>query len=180
VGAHYDTKDIPGFVGANDGASGTAIAAQLARSIRRPRHTVRFVFFDGEESPPGSDDFEQDGLRGSRVAADAFADARAMVLLDFVGDRRLSIPREANSNPGLWRKLRAAAQRVGAGRVFPEGSARVVFDDHIPFQDAGVPSIDLIDFDFPCFHRRCDDMSAVSQRSVDAVGETMTELLRTL
>jgi hypothetical protein len=180
VGAHYDTKDLPGFVGANDGASGTAIAAQLARSIKRPRHTVRFVFFDGEESPRGSDDFEQDGLRGSRVAADAFADARAMVLLDFVGDRRLSIPREANSNPGLWRKLRAAAQRVGAGRVFPEGGAGPVLDDHIPFQDAGVPSIDLIDFDFPCFHRRCDDMSAVSERSVDAVGETMTELLKAL
>lgn len=180
VGAHYDTKDLPGFVGANDGASGTAIAAQLARSIKRPRHTVRFMFFDGEESPRGSDDFEQDGLRGSRVAADAFADARAMVLLDFVGDRRLSIPREANSNPGLWRKLRAAAQRVGAGRVFPERGAGPVLDDHIPFQDAGVPSIDLIDFDFPCFHRRCDDMSAVSERSVDAVGETMTELLKAL
>jgi glutaminyl-peptide cyclotransferase len=180
VGAHYDTKDIPGFVGANDGASGTAVAAQLARSVRRPRHTVRFVFFDGEESPRGSDDFEQDGLRGSRVAAGAFADARAMVLLDFVGDRRLSIPREARSNPGLWRKLRAAAQRVGAGRVFPEGRAGAVLDDHIPFQDAGVPAIDLIDFDFPCFHRRCDDMSAVSERSVDAVGETIAELLRTL
>jgi glutaminyl-peptide cyclotransferase len=180
VGAHYDTKDIPGFVGANDGASGTAIAAQLARSIRRPRHTVRFVFFDGEESPRGSDDFEQDGLRGSKVAAEAFADARAMVLLDFVGDSRLSIPREANSNPGLWRKLRAAAQRVGAGRVFPEGGAGPVLDDHISFQDAGVPSIDLIDFDFPCFHRRCDDMSAVSERSVDAVGETMAELLKAL
>jgi glutaminyl-peptide cyclotransferase len=180
VGAHYDTKDIPGFVGANDGASGTAIAAQLARSIRRPRHTVRFVFFDGEESPRGSDDFEQDGLRGSKVAAEAFADARAMVLLDFVGDSRLSIPREANSNPGLWRKLRAAAQRVGAERVFPEGGAGPVLDDHIPFQDAGVPSIDLIDFDFPCFHRRCDDMSAVSERSVDAVGETMAELLKAL
>jgi glutaminyl-peptide cyclotransferase len=180
VGAHYDTKDLPGFVGANDGASGTAIAAQLARSIRRPRHTVRFVFFDGEESPRGSDDFEQDGLRGSKVAAEAFADARAMVLLDFVGDSRLSIPREANSNPGLWRKLRTAAQRVGAGRVFPEGGAGPVLDDHIPFQDAGVPSIDLIDFDFPCFHRRCDDMSAVSERSVDAVGETMAELLKAL
>jgi glutaminyl-peptide cyclotransferase len=180
VGAHYDTKDISGFVGANDGASGTALAAELARSIRRPRHTLRFVFFDGEESPRGSDDFERDGLRGSKVGAAAFADARAMVLLDFVGDRRLSIPREANSNPGLWRKLRAAAQRVGAGRVFPDERAGAVLDDHIPFQDAGVPSIDLIDFNFPCFHRRCDDMSAVSERSVDAVGETMAELLRTL
>jgi glutaminyl-peptide cyclotransferase len=180
VGAHYDTKDIPGFVGANDGASGTAVAAQLARSIRRPRHTVQFIFFDGEESPRGSNDFEEDGLRGSKVAAPAFADARAMVLLDFVGDRNLSIPREANSDPALWRKLRAAGRRVGAGSVFPDRLSGSVLDDHIPFIDAGVPAIDLIDFTFPCWHRRCDDMSAVSQRSVNAVGETVYELLRGL
>jgi hypothetical protein len=182
VGAHYDTKDIPGFVGANDGASGTAVAAQLARSIRRPRHTVRFVFFDGEESPGGTPDrdFEETGLRGSKVAAQTFSDARAMVLLDFVGDKRLSIPRDAGSNPALWRQLRAAAGRVGAGPVFPDERAGAVIDDHVPFRDAGVPSIDLIDFRFPCWHRRCDDMSAVSERSVDAVGETIIELLRAL
>jgi glutaminyl-peptide cyclotransferase len=181
VGAHYDTKEIRGFVGANDGASGTAVVAELARTIRRPRHTVRFVFFDGEESPGGgSENFEEEGLRGSKVAAEAFADARAMVLLDFVGDRRLSIPREANSDPGLWLKLRTAARRVGAGPAFPSGSTGSVLDDHIPFLEAGVPSIDLIDFTFPCWHRRCDDMSAVSQRSVNAVGETVYELLRTL
>jgi Peptidase family M28 len=180
VGAHYDTKDIPGFVGANDGASGTAVVAELARTIRRPRHTVQFVFFDGEESPRGSDDFEADGLRGSKVAAPAFADARAMVLLDFVGDRRLSIPREGNSDPLLWRRLRAAARRVGAGPVFPDRTSGNVLDDHIPFLDAGVPSIDLIDLTFPCWHRRCDNMSAVSERSVDAVGETVHELLKSL
>ena len=182
VGAHYDTKDIPGFVGANDGASGTAVAAQLARSIRRPRHTVKFVFFDGEESPRGTpeDEFEDRGLRGSKVAAQAFADARAMVLLDFVGDRRLTIHYEDNSNRALWRKLRGAAGRVGALEVFPRGDQGPVSDDHVPFTEAGVPSIDLIDFDFPCWHRRCDDMSAVSARSVNAVGETIYELLKTL
>jgi glutaminyl-peptide cyclotransferase len=182
VGAHYDTKDLSGFVGANDGGSGTAIAAQLARTIRRPRHTVRFVFFDGEESPRGtpSGDFEEEGLRGSRAAAEAFRDARAMVLLDMVGDRRLAIRYEDNSSPGLWRKLRAAARRVGALEVFPQGDQGPVSDDHIPFLDRGVPSIDLIDFDFPCWHRRCDDMSAVSAQSVNAVGETIYELLKTL
>jgi glutaminyl-peptide cyclotransferase len=182
VGAHYDTKDIPGFVGANDGASGTAIVTQLARTIRRPRHTIQFVLFDGEESPRGTSDadFEEEGLRGSRVAARAFRDARAMVLLDFVGDRRLSIPREANSRPGLWRRLRAAAQRVGASRVFPAETSGPVLDDHVPFLRVGVPAIDLIDFGFGCFHRRCDDLSAVSERSVDAVGESVYELVRTL
>jgi hypothetical protein len=182
VAAHYDTKDIRGFVGANDGASGTAVVAQLARKLRRPRHTIRFVFFDGEEAPRGVPDsrFAEEGLRGSKVAAPAFADARAMILLDFVGDRRLSIPRESYSDPRLWRRLRAAARRVGAGRTFPSGVANGVLDDHIPFIQEGVRSIDLIDFDFPCWHRRCDNMSAVSERSVDAVGETMVELLKTL
>ena len=182
VGAHYDTKDIPRFVGANDGASGTAVVTQLARTIRRPRHTVHFILFDGEESPRGTPDadFEEKGLRGSKVAARAFRDARAMVLLDFVGDRRLRIPREGYSRPGLWRRLRAAAKRVGAGRVFPNETQGAILDDHIPFLRQGVPAIDLIDFDFPCFHRRCDNLSAVSQRSVDVVGETVLELLRTL
>jgi glutaminyl-peptide cyclotransferase len=182
VGAHYDTKDLPGFLGANDGASGTAVVAQLARSIRRPRHTIRFVFFDGEESPRGvpAAAFERRGLRGSKVAAPAFRDARAMVLLDFVGDRSLSIPREGYSRPGLWRKLRAAARRVGAGRVFPNELQGSIADDHLPFLREGVPAINLIDFDFPCWHRSCDDLTVVSERSLDAVGETVYELLRTL
>ena len=182
VGAHYDTKDIPGFVGANDGASGTAVVAQLARTIRRPRHTIHFVFFDGEESPRGTpdEDFQEEGLRGSKVAAAAFSKARAMVLLDFVGDRELTIRYESNSSAALWRRLRDAARRAGAIRFFPEGNQGAISDDHIPFLRRGVPSIDLIDFDFPCWHRRCDDMSAVSARSVNAVGETVVRLVRAL
>jgi hypothetical protein len=182
VGAHYDTKDLPGFVGANDAASGTAVVRQLARTIkpRTVRPTLIFIFFDGEESPPGSEDFERDGLRGSKVAARAFSHAEAMVLLDFVGEKNLSVTREGYSNRRLWARLRSAAQRVGAGRTFPPRTGSYVSDDHIPFQQAGVPSIDLIDFDFPCWHRRCDDLSVVSARSLDAVGETMIEFLRGL
>jgi glutaminyl-peptide cyclotransferase len=184
VGAHYDTKDIPGFVGANDSASGTAVVTQLARTVkpRRFRRTIVFVLFDGEESPRGTPEaeFEQEGLRGSRVAARRYRRARAMVLLDFVGERRLRIPREANSSIRLWRRLRSVARRVGAGRVFPDETSDAVSDDHIPFIARGVPSIDLIDFDFACFHRLCDDLSAVSPRSLDAVGETVYELLRRL
>jgi glutaminyl-peptide cyclotransferase len=180
VGAHYDTKDLPGFVGANDGASGTAVVRQLARTIkpRTVRPTLVFIFFDAEESPRESIDFHRDGLQGSKVAAPVYRRAEAMVLLDFVGDRNLSLPRESNSTPRLWRRLRAAAIRVGAGRVFPNRTSGAVADDHIPFLQAGVPSIDLIDFDFPCWHRTCDNMSVVSVRSLDAVGETMIEFLR--
>jgi glutaminyl-peptide cyclotransferase len=182
VGAHYDTKDAPGFVGANDGAAGTAIVTQLARTLRRPRSTLVFVLFDGEESPRGTPDldFEQKGLRGSRVAARRYRYADAMVLLDFVGDRRLRIPREGSSDPALWGRLRAAARRAGAGGVFPDATSGSILDDHTPFLEQGVPAMDLIDFDFPCFHRRCDDLSAVSERSLDSVGETVRGLVASL
>jgi hypothetical protein len=180
VGAHYDTKDIPGFVGANDGASGTAVVTELARTVRRPRHTIHFILFDGEESPRGSNNFYRDGLRGSKVAARRYRDARAMVLLDFVGERGLRIPREGYSNERLWERLRRAAREVGAGGVFPDSTQGAVQDDHLPFLEEGVPAIDLIDFDFSCFHRRCDDLSVVSRRSLDAVGETVLRMLASL
>ena len=178
VGAHYDTKDIPGFVGANDGASGTASVLELARTFRprQLRPTVVFAFFDGEESIPGTS-FAATGLRGSRRAAPRFAHAEAMILLDFVGDKRLRIPRELYSDPVLWARLRLAAARVGAAPVFPNATQPPVLDDHVPFLRRGVPAINLIDFDFPCWHRRCDNLSAVSARSLDLVGETVVALL---
>ena len=180
VGAHYDTKDIDGFVGANDSASGTAVVTELARTVKRPRHTIHFILFDGEESPRGSDDLRRDGLRGSRVAAARLRSARAMVLLDFVGDKRLRIPREGYSVAGLWKRLRAAARRVGAERSFPDDNEQAILDDHVPFLEEGVPAIDLIDWDFDCFHRTCDDLSAVSERSLDVTGETVLQLIRGL
>jgi glutaminyl-peptide cyclotransferase len=182
VGAHYDTKDIPGFVGANDAASGTAVVTQLARTIKRPRHTIHFILFDGEESPRGTPDslFAEAGLRGSKVAAPRYRDARAMVLLDFVGEKRLRIPREGSSNAALWERLRRSARRVGAGAVFPPTTQGAILDDHLPFLQEGVPAIDLIDFDFSCFHKTCDDLSVVSERSLDAVGETVLNLLASL
>jgi glutaminyl-peptide cyclotransferase len=185
VGAHYDTKEIPGFLGAVDGASGTAVATQLARQIRprELRPTVVFLMFDGEEAPAGTpdDQFARYGIRGSKAAAPRYKHAEAMILLDFVGEKGLRIPRESYSNAGLWQRLRAAARKVGVGKVFPaEDLGGGIQDDHLPFIEQGVPSIDLIDFDFPCWHRRCDDLSRVSERSLDASGETVYQLLRTL
>ncbi len=182
VAAHYDTKDIPGFVGANDGAGGTAVLVQLARTIK-PRTiapSVVFLALDGEETPVGVPDqeFLQKGIRGARVAAPIYRKAKAMILLDFVADKNLVIPREGFSDKALWERLRQAAARVGVGSVFPDETSGPVEDDHYPFSKEGVPSIDLIDFDFPCWHRTCDDLSAVSRLSIDAVGETMVELLR--
>lgn len=184
VGAHYDTKEIDGFVGANDGAGGTAALIELARGIK-PRTigpTIVWIAFDGEEAPgpESSEDFEQRGIRGSKVAAREYADAEAMILLDFIADKRLSTPREGNSDIALWDKLRAAARRAGTARHYPNETRGPISDDHIPFIRKGVPSIDLIDFDFPCFHKTCDDLSAVSRASLDVSGETVRELLASL
>ena len=184
VAAHYDTKDIPGFVGANDGASGTAVVTQLAHGIRprQLRPTVVFALFDGEEAPAGTPEgeFARYGLRGSKVAARHYSKAEALILLDFVGQRNLRIRREANSDAGLWRRLRAAARRAGVGHVFPAGTGPGILDDHTPFTRRGVAAIDLIDFGYSCFHKVCDDLSQISPRSLDATGEAVRELLPTL
>ena len=184
VGAHYDTKDLPGFVGAIDGASGTAVVMELARIVKPGAlgPTVVFVLFDGEESPAGApdSDFVHEGIRGSRAFAPGFRTAEAMILLDFVGNKQLVLRREGLSDARLWAKLRAAAARAGVGSVFPAATQGGVLDDHYPFLQEGVPSIDLIDFDFACWHRTCDDLSQVSPESLDATGEAVYELLRSL
>jgi glutaminyl-peptide cyclotransferase len=184
VAAHYDTKDLPGFVGANDGAGGTAAVLEIARAIarvERPANAppIHFALFDGEESPDDSQDFYTSGLRGSKPYARRHAhELRAMVLLDFVAEADdMLIPREESSDIGLWARLRAAARRVGAQRVFPDVPGPAVIDDHTPFLRRGVPAIDLIDFTFDCWHKPCDDMTAVSELSLDLVGETVVQML---
>jgi hypothetical protein len=184
VAAHYDTKDIPGFVGANDGASGTAAVLEIARvmqKVRRPAGAppLRFVLFDGEESPDDSKDFYSTGLRGSKYYARRFADrTRALILLDFVAEKGgMRIPREDSSHIGMWDRLRAASRKVGAQSAFPDDTAGAVLDDHTPFLRRGVPAIDLIDFTFDCWHKTCDDMNAVSARALDLTGETVIQML---
>jgi hypothetical protein len=184
VAAHYDTKDIPGFVGANDGAGGTAAVLEIARVLEKGKRPagappVRFVLFDGEESPDDSQDFYTTGLRGSKPYARKHAKKlQAMILLDFVAEKGgMRIPREGGSHIGLWKRLRAAARAVGAQSAFPDETVGTVLDDHTPFARRGVPAIDLIDFTFDCWHKTCDDMSAVSARALDLTGETVIRML---
>lgn len=187
LGAHYDTEaTVPRHVGANDGAAGTAAVVEVARALRarRPRGApeIRFVLFDGEEEPPGSrpEDFERDALRGSRAYVRAHAaETRAMVLLDYVANRGLRLPREGSSTPWLWARVRAAARRAGAGAYFPPGTGPAVLDDHTPFLRAGIPAVDLIDFDYRYADTPQDTPDKLSPAALDAVGETIVELLRT-
>lgn len=187
VGAHYDTEyHPPGFVGANDGAAGTAAVIQLSRSLRRlhrphDAREVRFVLFDGEEDPPGSTDFLRDALRGSKAyVARHRRQIKEMVLLDYVANEGLRIPREATSDAALWAQLRAAAKRVGVLAVFPPGRQTVIYDDHTPFLQAGIPAIDLIDFSYRYRDTVDDTRDKLSLRALDAVGESTLELIRHL
>ncbi|HKH16689.1 MAG TPA: M28 family peptidase [Solirubrobacteraceae bacterium] len=186
IAAHHDTKQLPGFVGANDGAAGTAAVVELARALRRIERPagapqLRFVLFDGEEATDDSRPFLETGLRGSTAYAERHAgEVGALILLDFIAARDLSIVREGSSDRALWSRLREAAKAVGAGAAFPAGSGGVIADDHSPFLAQGVPAIDLIQWPYVCFHKRCDDLSAVSERSLDMTGESVLELVRTL
>jgi glutaminyl-peptide cyclotransferase len=186
IAAHYDTKRLPGFVGANDGAAGTAAVLELARALAKTQRPagapeLRFLLFDGEEATDDERPFSATGLRGATAYARRHARGlRALVLLDFVAAKELRIVREANSDGALWSRLRAAARAVGAGAAFPAGTGGAITDDHSPFLARGVPAIDLIQWPYDCWHRRCDDLGAVSERSLDLSGESVLALVRTL
>jgi glutaminyl-peptide cyclotransferase len=186
LGAHYDTEYHPkGFVGANDAAAAVGTVVEIARDLRhvaRPAGApaIRFVLFDGEEEPHPTDDFYRDALRGSKAYANAHpGETRAMVLLDYMGNRGVQLPREGSSDFGLWRDVRSAARRVGVRAVFPPGVEASITDDHTPFLRAGVPAVDLIDWSYPVKDTVDDDYSRLSAPAIDAVGETVVELLRT-
>jgi hypothetical protein len=187
IAAHYDTKDLPGFVGANDGAAGTAAVLELARALRRMERPsgapqLRFLLFDGEEATDDSRPFRETGLRGSTAYAERHeGEIGTLILLDFIAAKDLSVRRERNSDRGLWRQLREAARAVGSGAAFPPGSLTAgITDDHVPFLERGVRAIDVIQWPYVCWHERCDDMSAVSERSLDRSGEAVLQLVRTL
>jgi Zn-dependent M28 family amino/carboxypeptidase len=186
-------------VGANDGGSGVAVLLELARDLPRQLGgpSIDLVFFDAEEAR-GDRPFEQDGARGSgqfiryarRGGVDGsppLSEIRAMVLFDMVGDCELAIPREGNSDPGVYRVFADAAERqTGSPEPFV-GTTAPILDDHAPFLAAGTPSVDLIDFTFgpgpspgSWWHTREDDLEHVCAASLDAVGEPALAALQTI
>jgi Iap family predicted aminopeptidase len=190
IGAHHDTKDrIPGFVGANDGASGVAVVLEIARALpdQVEGPSVHLALFDAEEAR-GDRPFEVDGTRGSRQYV-RYAQRgtggtpplpESMILLDLVGDCDLQIPREQNSDPQLYRDI---ALNAPDPEPF-EGETSAILDDHIPFLRAGVPAVDLIDFTFgpgdspgAWWHTTEDTLDKVCAESLDAVGEAVLAIL---
>lgn len=180
LASHYDTKRAPfRFVGANDGASSTAVLLELGRALARsrPEFTLELIFLDGEEAV-NWDWAGSDNTYGSRhyVATaqreGTLASLKALVLLDMVGDAQLVIRREAMSTPWLVDLVWAAAARLGHRSVF-SNELTTVEDDHVPFLRAGVPAVDVIDLDTTTWHTAQDDLPAVSQRSLQVVGDVV-------
>lgn len=185
IASHFDTKLFREFrfVGASDGASSTAALLELARVIKaRPQlpFTIELLFLDGEEAT--GEWVGTDNTYGSRhyvaVARQTgtLKSLRAMLLLDMIGDRDLNIRRESNSTPWLTDMVWNVARKLGHQRHFIEESMAVE-DDHLPFLKAGVPSIDIIDLDYPAWHTAQDTIDAVSARSLQVVGDVVVAAL---
>jgi glutaminyl-peptide cyclotransferase len=193
VGGHFDTKDLPDFLGANDGGSSTGLLLELARVLRDAKWSgpeLWLVFFDGEEAAIRYS--ERDGLHGSRRLVEdlrrenRLAEVRAMVLFDMVGDRDLTITLPADTPPALARLVFAEADRQGVRRHFGFLGSPIL-DDHVPFQRAGVPAVDLIDFQFGSrpgwndyWHTPADSVDKLDARSLEIVGRVGLGLLNRL
>jgi glutaminyl-peptide cyclotransferase len=175
--SHYDTKtfDAIKFVGANDAGSSTGLLLELARVIgQHPNLAVKIelLFFDGEEA---YDHFsETDGLYGSRYFARQLQGSSAKqfrggILFDMVGDRSLDVTLPADSPPKMARDIFAAAEALKLRSYFTYLD-REMIDDHSPLNAIGIPTIDVIDFDYPWWHTAGDTMDKISAQSLQIVG----------
>jgi Zn-dependent M28 family amino/carboxypeptidase len=193
VAAHYDSrlkadqdpdlqKRSQPVPAANDGASGVAVLLELARILPTQLNAsegtsipgyrqIWLVFLDAEDNGdiPG-----WDWILGSKSFVGSLQDKPdAAVVIDMIGDANLNIYKELNSNPQLTDQIWAQADRLGYSQYFiPQPKYRML-DDHIPFIDAGIPAVDVIDFDYPYWHTTADTADKVSAQSLKIVGDTL-------
>jgi glutaminyl-peptide cyclotransferase len=184
LASHFDTKlyrDVR-FVGASDGASSTAALIELGRVLKARKDlpfTIELLFLDGEEAV--LEWVGTDNTYGSRHYVDAarksgsLKSIRALILLDMIGDRNLTIRRESNSTRWLTDIVWATAKKLSHAQFMDEETT--VEDDHIPFVKAGVPSLDIIDLDYPQWHTPQDTIDAISARSIQVVGDVVVAAL---
>jgi glutaminyl-peptide cyclotransferase len=188
IGAHYDTRMYADqdpdpqkrnqyVPGANDGASGVAVLLELARSLPKDMPVqVWLVFFDAEDNGeiPG-----WDWLLGSQAFVSSLTGKPdKAVVIDMIGDKDLNIYLEGNSNPGISAAIWAEAAKLGYKQFIPAPKYRMI-DDHTPFLLAGIPAVDIIDFDYPYWHTTADTIDKVSAESMKAVGDTLSAWLET-
>jgi glutaminyl-peptide cyclotransferase len=180
--AHYDSRMLADndtnpekqklpVPGANDGASGVAVLLELARGLPENSVPIGLVFLDAEDNGqiPG-----WDWILGSRAFAASLTDKpKAVILVDMIGDADLNIYMEKNSDPILTKQIWDVAKNLGYDKAFiPEYKYRVM-DDHIPFLEAGIPAVDIIDLDYPYWHTSLDTADKVTPESLQKVGETL-------
>ncbi len=198
VGAHYDTRPRSDrerdpalaarpLLGANDGASGTAVLLHLAELLEAqpPPCGVDLLFFDAE-------DYGREGdlahycIGSTRLAAGwrdfasplAGGQPAGLILLDMVGKRGLEIPMEGYSlqmAPDWTRRIFARAAELGLA-AFVSAPGPAIYDDHVPFLRAGIPAVNLIDFDFPEWHTAGDTVEACAPESLEQVGRLVWDL----
>ncbi len=195
--SHYDTnyplRDTS-YVGANDGASSSALLLEIADQLRgktRDGYSIWLVWDDAEEAmiPDTQRDFMSDSLYGiTHIAEKWEADGtlkkvKAFVLADMIGDADLNVDREAYSAPWLQSVVYEAATRLGYQSHF-FARALPMDDDHLPFVKRGVPSVDLIDFLYGYenvfWHTPQDTVDKLSPKSLEIAGGVMLETVRIL
>lgn len=193
--AHWDTRPMSDQAqdpeqreqpvpGANDGASGTAILLELADMFKRspPPRGVDLLFVDGEDY--GDFSADRDVFLGSRHFAANMPEgysAEFGVLLDMVGDRDLQLYVESYSNrraPEIVDRVWSIARRMGFGDIFIRETGYTVKDDHLPLNDAGIPTINVIDFhEYAYWHTPDDTPDKVSASSLGVVGAVIARLV---
>jgi glutaminyl-peptide cyclotransferase len=194
IASHYDTNypfRNTSYVGANDGASSSALLLEFANQLRGKKldgYSVWLVWDDAEEAVKSWTD--SDSLYGIRHLAENWqADGtlkkiKAFLLADMIGDADLNIDRDTNSTPWLEDVLYEAATRLGYQSHFFARTVPGMEDDHIPFVKRGVPAADVIDFDYGYnnvfWHTPQDTVDKLSPKSLEIVGSTMLETVRIL
>jgi Zn-dependent M28 family amino/carboxypeptidase len=197
IASHYDTNyplRNTSYVGANDGGSSSALLLELANQLRgKPRdgYSVWLVWDDAEEAmkPDTEMPFMSDSLYGIEHVAQKWQDegtlkkVKAFILADMIGDSDLNIDRDLNSTPWLEKVVLEAATRLGDQSHF-FGRDNKVSDDHLPFVKRGVPSADLIDFDYGYnnvfWHTPQDTVDKLSPKSLEITGTVVLETIRIL
>ena len=191
--SHFDTAPNigPGFEGANDGASTSALLVALVGAVRRAGQqsdNIAFIWTDAEECSVTYS--ENDGLQGAKHAVEEFKKRRravkAAIGLDMLGDRDLHIRMPANGTVKLQNAVFEAARRAGLEGLVSLGRDTVK-DDFVAFLDAGCPAVNLIDFDFGSapgkndyWHTVHDKMDKISDASLLKAGMLVAELLNML
>ena len=187
IGAHYDSRIIADkdpvlenrsmpVPGANDGASGVAVLNELARVIPADLPAnIWLVYFDAEDngSMPGGE-----WILGSRAFVEYLEGIPdAVVIVDMVADQELNIFIEKNSDINLVEEVWTVAENLGYSQVFIDQPKHRIIDDHLPFMQAGIAAVDIIDFDYPYWHTISDTVDQVSAESLGIVGEVVLEWL---